>query len=133
MMYRIVLGIILIPLLGVAQEKEREFAKSIERGEVIYEDFCMNCHMPNGEGVAGVYPPLAKSDYLVKNLEKSIYAVKFGLEGEVIVNGKTYNSVMAPLGLTDEEIADVMNYINTQWGNTTKKMLTAEEVARIKK
>jgi len=85
--------------------------ESIARGSEIYADFCMNCHLPNGEGVAEVYPPLAKSDYLMENREASIRGLKYGLEGEIIVNGKTYNSAMAALGLSDDEVADVMNYI----------------------
>jgi mono/diheme cytochrome c family protein len=107
--------------------------KSIERGSEIYTDFCMTCHLPNGEGVENVYPPLAKSDYLLKNREKSIRGIKYGQEGEMIVNGKTYNDVMAPLGLSDREVADVMNYISNNWGNKNDKIVTEEEVSKIKK
>lgn len=106
---------------------------SVERGYEIYKDFCINCHLPTGEGVAGVFPPLAKSDYLVKNRIESIRAIKFGLQGEIVVNGKTYNSVMAPLGLSDDEVADVMNYINKSWGNTNDKIVTEDEVSKIEK
>ena len=107
--------------------------ESIERGSEIYTDFCMTCHLPNGEGVENIYPPLAKSDYLLKNREKSIRGIKYGQEGEMIVNGKTYNDVMAPLGLSDGEVADVMNYISNNWGNKNDKIVTQEEVSKIKK
>jgi mono/diheme cytochrome c family protein len=107
--------------------------ESIERGSEIYTDFCMTCHLPNGEGVENVYPPLAKSDYLLKNREKSIRGIKYGQEGEMVVNGKTYNDVMAPLGLSDREVADVMNYISNNWGNKNDKIVTEEEVSKIKK
>jgi len=133
MIKRIMWLMLVVPGLGMAQERSAEFTKSIQRGALVYEDFCMNCHLANGEGVSGVYPPLANSDFLTKNGEASIRAVKFGMQGEIVVNGETYNSVMAPLGLTDKEVADVMNYINTQWGNKTKKMLTEAEVAKLKK
>jgi mono/diheme cytochrome c family protein len=106
--------------------------ESIERGSEIYTDFCMTCHLPNGEGVENVYPPLAKSDYLLKNREKSIRGIKYGQEGEMIVNGKTYNDVMAPLGLSDGEVADVMNYISNNWGNKNDNIVTEEEVSKIK-
>jgi mono/diheme cytochrome c family protein len=106
--------------------------ESIERGSEIYTDFCMTCHLPNGEGVENVYPPLAKSDYLLKNREKSIRGIKYGQEGEMIVNGKTYNDVMAPLGLSDDEVADVMNYISNNWGNKNDNIVTEEEVSQIK-
>ena len=106
---------------------------SMNRGKAIYIDFCMTCHLPNGEGVANVYPPLAKSDYLIKNREASIRGIKYGQQGEMIVNGKQYNSVMAALGLSDDEVADVMNYISNSWGNKNDKMITESEVSKIKK
>lgn len=107
--------------------------ESIERGSEIYTEFCMNCHLPNGQGVNNVYPPLAKSDFLIKNQDASIRAVKYGMTGETKVNGVTYKNVMAPLGLSDSEVADVMNYINNSWGNKNKKMITKEIVEKIKK
>lgn len=106
---------------------------SMERGKDIYADFCVTCHLPNGEGVENVYPPLAKSDYLLKNREASIKGIKYGQKGEITVNGKTYNNVMAPMGLSDDEVADVMNYINNSWGNKNKKIVTKEEVSKVKK
>lgn len=107
--------------------------KSIERGSEIYTDFCISCHLPNGNGVERIYPPLAKSDYLMKNREASIKGIKYGQEGEIIVNGKKYNSNMAALGLSDDEVADVMNYITNSWGNKNDKMVTEDEVSKIKK
>ena len=106
---------------------------SIERGEEIYTDFCVSCHLPNGKGVEKVYPPLANSDYLLKNREASIKGIKFGMSGEIVVNGKKYNNVMTPLGLSDDEIADVMNYISNSWGNKNDKIVTEAEVSKIKK
>ncbi|NNE78409.1 MAG: cytochrome c [Pricia sp.] len=105
----------------------------MERGSEIYADFCVTCHMANGEGVANTFPPLAESDYLMNNREASIHGVKYGQQGEIVVNGVTYNNVMAPMGLEDEEIADVMNYVMNSWGNTSKEMVTIEEVEAIQK
>lgn len=107
--------------------------ESIQRGSEIYTDFCVTCHLEKGEGVANTFPPLAKSDYLTKNREESIRGVKYGQQGEIVVNGVTYNSVMAPLGLEDEEVADVMNYVMNSWGNTQEKMVTLDEVEGIQK
>lgn len=106
---------------------------SIERGSEIYADFCVTCHLPDGKGVEGTFPPLANSDYLKNNREASIRGIKYGQEGEIIVNGKTYNGYMASLGLDDKEIADVMNYITNSWGNKNDKIVTEEEVSKIKK
>ena len=107
--------------------------ESIKRGQDIYQDFCVNCHMANGEGVVGSFPPLAKSDFLMKNRKESIKAIKYGMQGEIVVNGQTYNSMMANLGLLESEVADVMNYITNSWGNTNTKMVTEAEVTEIKK
>ena len=105
--------------------------ESMQRGKDLYADFCITCHMENGEGVPQVFPPLAKSDYLMENLEASIRGVKYGQSGEIVVNGITYNNMMMPLGLTDEEVADVMNYILNSWGNQSSEVVTTEEVAAI--
>ena len=69
----------------------------------------------------------------MKNREASIKGIKYGQEGEIIVNGKKYNSNMAALGLSDDEVADVMNYITNSWGNKNDKMVTEDEVSKIKK
>lgn len=116
---------------GLAFSQNASLKESIERGSDIYADFCVTCHLEKGEGVANAFPPLAGSDYLLKNWEASIRGVKFGQQGELIVNGVTYNNVMAPMGLEDEEIADVMNFIMNSWGNTSNNMVTPEEVAGI--
>ncbi len=106
---------------------------SIDRGSEIYTDFCMVCHLPNGTGIKNVYPPLANSDYLLKNREASIKAIKFGLNGAITVNNLTYNNAMAVLGLSDDEVADVVNYISNSWGNKNDNIVTEEEVSKIKK
>ncbi|WP_439953507.1 c-type cytochrome [Gelidibacter salicanalis] len=108
-----------------------ELKESMARGAVVYEDFCMNCHMPNGEGVPKAFPPLAKADYLMNKRLESIKAVKYGLSGEITVNGVVYNSTMAALGLSDSEVADVMNFVLNSWGNDDGKIVTAAEVSKI--
>ncbi|WP_299118147.1 cytochrome c [uncultured Winogradskyella sp.] len=105
--------------------------KSIKTGKVIYKDMCVVCHLDNGKGVPKAFPPLANSDYLKDNQEESILGLKKGMKGEIVVNGETYNSYMAPLGLGNDEIADVMNYINNSWGNDFGKMISEEEVANL--
>lgn len=113
--------------------QESELTKSIKRGKEVYVDMCMSCHMENGEGVSKVYPPLAKSDYLMNKREASISAIKYGLRGKIVVNGITYKSIMSRLGLLDDEVADVMNYITNSWGNKNLKMITIEEVKAVSK
>ena len=113
--------------------QDKELKESIQRGKDIYNDFCITCHLESGEGVENTFPPLAKSDYLINNREASIKGVKYGQRGELIVNGVTYNNTMMPLGLENEEIVDVMNYVLNSWGNSGAKMVTIEEVNTILK
>ena len=120
-------------VLSATLFQDTALKESMERGSEIYADFCVTCHLEKGEGVATVFPPLANSDYLMEKREASIHALKFGLQGEITVNGETYNSAMASLGLEDEEIADVMNYISNSWGNSSEKIVTVEEVESVSK
>ena len=126
--YFIIVGVITSYLF---QEKTKK--ESIAEGQEIYQDFCVQCHLNSGEGGSGVFPPLKSSDYLLNNIEKSIAGIKYGLKGKIIVNGEIYNSVMLNQGLENEEIADVMNYILNEWGNSFKKQITAQYVIEIQK
>ncbi len=105
--------------------------ESINRGAEIYEDFCLHCHLPDGKGNAQV-PPLAKSDWLVNKRTASIHAIKYGQSGPIVVNGKKYNSSMPPMGLSNQEVSDVMNYISNSWGNVNKNRVSAQVVDAIK-
>ena len=108
-----------------------QLTESIKRGEIVYNDMCITCHLADGKGVPKTFPPLANSDYLREKQTESIKAVKHGMSGEIVVNGITYNNVMAPLGLSNEEIADVINYINNSWGNSIDNFVTPEKVSEL--
>ena len=116
---------------SVEEIQETTLAESINRGEIIYKDFCVRCHMNNGEGNGKFYPPLADSDWLTSKRTESIHAVKYGLKGLITVNGIEYKKSMSSPGLEDHEIADVMNYIMNNWENTQGKIVTPEEVKSI--
>lgn len=109
-------------------KQEDELAKSIERGKGIYNENCITCHMGNGEGIPQTFPPLAKADYLMKSPEKAIHAIKFGLEGKIKVNGLEFDNAMPNPGLGNDEIADVMNYIQNSWGNSSEKKIVTEKI-----
>lgn len=121
---------ILVALLVLKLPQDKELSESIKRGQTVYSDFCISCHMEKGEGVPYTFPPLAKSDYLASNREASIRGVKYGQRGEITVNGVVYNNTMMPMGLEDQEIADVLNYVMNSWGNSQDKPVTPEEVAQ---
>ena len=112
-------------------QQNPKLKESMTRCKSIYSGFCVSCHLPNGKGVHKAFPPLANSDYLVNNRIQSIKAIKYGQSGKIIVNGESYNNVMSSLGLENDEIADVMNYITNSWGNSNDKLVTEAEVSGI--
>lgn len=128
---KILISIIALGFILVSFQQTDPLTESIARGKEVYTDFCVTCHLDSGKGMPGVFPPLADSDYLLTKRNESIKAVKKGQKGEITVNGVTYNNMMAPLGLDDEEVADVMNYILNSWGNKSEEMVTEEEVSKI--
>jgi mono/diheme cytochrome c family protein len=119
-------------LQGVALYQDKPLEKSITDGEEIYQDFCLQCHLDSGDGVSGVFPPLAKSDYLLNNIDLSIKGIKYGLSGPIVVNGEKYDGLMQNQGLENQEIADVMNYILNNWGNQSDEIITSDRVAAVK-
>ncbi|MDX5437770.1 MAG: cytochrome c [Pontibacter sp.] len=101
--------------------------ESIGRGEKVYTANCQSCHMAGGEGITATFPPLAKSDYLLKDQKRAIRTVLHGLSGEITVNGEKYNMAMpAQEHLSDQELADVLNYIQNNWGNKAKAVTPAQ-------
>ena len=98
--------------------QNNSLAQSIKRGQEVFNATCKTCHMENGQGQTGVYPPLAKSDFLAKDAKRAIGIVMNGLNGEITVNGKVYNLDMpAQTQLTDQQVTDVLNYVRNSFGN----------------
>jgi len=141
--YIFLFGILLVSCKNKSEKKEESYvvasgvttkkAHQNEKGKAIYTEFCVQCHLPTGKGIPKIYPPLRNSNWLTEKREKSIHAIKYGLSGEITVNGITYENIMTPMGLSDEEVVEVMNYIMNAWGNTQDQKVTLEEVKAIKK
>jgi mono/diheme cytochrome c family protein len=90
-------------------------------GRRIYQLKCANCHMDNGEGLAGLIPPLASSDYLATNRERLPCVVEYGLADTIYVNGMRYDERMQGIkGLNDIQICNLLNYIGQNWGNSVR-------------
>ncbi|MDT0642843.1 cytochrome c [Zunongwangia sp. F363] len=105
--------------------------ESMEHGKKVYADICVTCHLPTGKGIPGTYPPLDGSNWLTEKREATIHAVKYGLQGEITVNEKTYDNMMPPMGLSDQEVTDVLNYVMNTWSNNNQNPITTEEVAAV--
>jgi mono/diheme cytochrome c family protein len=86
--------------------------------EMLFKEQCSVCHQPNGQGVAGQFPPLAGNRDLFLDRTFPALVVLFGLEGKVEVGGKTYEAAMPPFGhLSNDEVAALVRYVRNAWGN----------------
>ncbi|MCC6930181.1 MAG: cytochrome c [Gemmatimonadaceae bacterium] len=93
---------------------------------------CQTCHQENGEGLPNLYPPLAGSEWLTGEPEIAIAIVLHGMQGEITVKGQKYNNVMAPwASLSDAQIAAILTYERSSWGNTAAAV-TADQVAAVR-
>ena len=120
-------------VLPLKTKQQFDLQESMANGKAVYVDFCMQCHQATGKGSGSSFPPLDGSDWLKNKRTESIRAVKYGQKGAIVVNGKKFNSMMPAMGLSDEEVADVMNYIMNSWSNKQTKRVTVAEVALVKK
>jgi mono/diheme cytochrome c family protein len=124
-------SILLLIFLTTSSLAQQSLEDSYERGQMIYADFCLRCHLPEGTGESGVIPPLAKADFL-QDVKATVHSIKYGIHGPITVNGVKYNGSMAPMGLENDEIADVTNYILNSWGNKSDEIVTVAYVHEIK-
>jgi nitrite reductase (NO-forming) len=102
----------------------------IKAGAVLFNGTCSVCHQSSGAGLPNVFPPLAKSDFLMADKQRSIGIVLNGLTGPVTVNGAQFNSVMPPMSqLDDYDLANILTYVRNSFGNQGEAV-TGEEVAK---
>lgn len=108
----------------------------IAQGKKLYTSVCAACHQPTGLGMPGVYPPLAKSEWVNGSEERIIRILLHGLTGPVKAAGAEVNSTMPVIGpggynFTDDKIAAVLTYVRQEWGNSAPAV-TAEKVKEIR-
>ena len=106
-----------------------------DRGKKVFSANCQTCHQANGLGVPGQYPPLAGSEFTNGGSRRMGMIVLKGLQGPVKVKGQQFGSaVMQPWDktLTDKQIADVMTYERSDWGNSASAV-TPEQIAALRK
>ena len=116
--YRI-LWILLAALPACQSADELKTEQYYSEGYQLYTTQCANCHQADGKGMADLYPPIQKFDYLSRRNDL-ICMIKNGLAGEIVVAGKTYNRPMpGNPKLTDIEIAEIVTYVTNTWGKGT--------------
>lgn len=104
--------------------------KSAGNGAQVYSQNCQSCHQANGEGNSA-FPPLAKNPVVNGPATAVIHIVKNGLTGPVKVNGKTFNGTMPAWQkqLSDADIAAVITYVRSSWGNHGSAVTAAQVTA----
>lgn len=108
----------------------------VARGKSLFVANCVACHQLSGQGIPGIYPPLAGSEFPNGSEEAVVRILLHGLSGPLTVEGKQFNNVMPSFGPTgynwqDNKIAWVLTYVRQEWGNTAPAV-TVETVARIR-
>ncbi|GAA5077359.1 copper-containing nitrite reductase [Lysobacter panacisoli] len=110
-----------------AQTGDLSLEQQVAAGKELFAGTCSTCHQPEGQGLEGVFPPLAKSDFIAANPKRVAEIIVHGLVGPVKVNGKDYNSNMPPMSqLTDDEVANISTYVLNSWGNPGGRVTKAE-------
>ena len=97
------------------------------QGKNLYTEHCNNCHLEQGQGLRQLIPPLAGADYLAERPADVVRGIRYGMNGPMVVNGLTYNYPMpGNIELSEFQIVNIMNYINTAWGNDLPLVTVAE-------
>ncbi|MCS6928019.1 MAG: cytochrome c [Saprospiraceae bacterium] len=108
------LGLVLLWVANL--QCDRDYGRM--EGANLYRIHCANCHMENGQGLGALIPPLAKSDYLLAHREQLPCIIRYGLKDTIVVNGTQYAEAMAGIeNLSDVQITNILNYVNSSWGN----------------
>lgn len=132
--FRIIAGCLLLTILfsfDACTPSDPKFKQYMVEGEQLYRSNCSNCHQPDGKGLRHVYPPLATSDYVDNHFNQVICGMKYGMQGEIVVNGVTYNQAMPGVrSLTELELAEIATYMYNSWGRQ-RGLIEAKEVGRL--
>lgn len=99
-------------------------------GAAVYQSRCVACHQATGQGLPGVFPPLAGSEWVTGKEDRLAEIVLRGVTGKLTVKGIAYNGAMPAFAdqLGDAEIAAVLTHVRSQWGNSAPPV-TAETAA----
>ena len=114
-----------------SSEEDEAINTRYAEGKEVYDRSCVACHMEDGKGLEGTFPPLAGSDYLLENPQRALKQVIYGSAEEMTVNGVVYKGIMPPQDVTDEEAVAVVNYILNAWGNNGGEV-TGEDLDKVK-
>jgi len=106
-------------------------ADSLELGARVFSTICSQCHQREAQGLPNIFPPLAKSDFLMADKDRSIRILLDGLKGEITVNGMVFRSEMPKPPVNDTQIAAVLTYVRSSFGNEGDPV-TLDDVNRVR-
>ncbi len=90
----------------------------LDAGAQVYQTYCIACHQGDGKGDGSRFPPVASTRWVSGDPKRLIAVVLHGLQGEIQVEGQTFNGVMPANGfLTDEQVAQLLTYLRQNFGN----------------
>ncbi len=99
----------------------------MDKGRELYKQNCAACHQPEGQGLTGAFPPLAKSDFIAANPAAVLETTVQGRQGKMVVNGVEYNNVMPAMSyLSDKDLSHIITFVLNSWGNPGGKVTTKQ-------
>ena len=122
------ISIIVIIIAGcvcIASTQPAQTSK--QKGSAVYKQYCLTCHQADGGGVPRMNPPLIKTSYVTGDKNKLIKWVLQGSVEKVTVDGQNYSNNMPPQkNLTDQQVANVLTFIRSSFGNKSSAILPAD-------
>lgn len=102
-------------------------------GSILFNSYCTGCHQRDGKGDNNRYPPLVGSEWVTGDKERLIAVILNGLQGEIKVNGKTYDGLMPAHGgfLDDHAIASILTYVKRRF-NKDNSPVASMEVTKVR-
>lgn len=123
--YLVLLVLLALPVTVVFLQVNK--TPQYESGKKVYQQYCLSCHMNDGNGVPGLNPPLGKTTWVTGDKKRLINIILKGFNEEIEINGEVYaNPMPAQPQLSDQQIADVLTYIRNSFGNKASAITAAE-------
>lgn len=121
----VIICTLMICSIGFAIAQPAQTSK--QRGSVLYKQHCLTCHQVDGSGVPRMNPPLIKTSYVTGDKQKLIQWVLKGSVEKVPIDGINYSNKMPPQSsLSDQQIADVLTYIRSDFGNKASAIFSSD-------
>jgi mono/diheme cytochrome c family protein len=116
----------------MAQAEPMNIIADVPPGKKVFDENCLACHQADGRGVPGMNPPIVKTEWVLGDKTRLINILLKGLKTPLTINGEQFHNPMpAQNFLTDQQIADVLTYIRSNFGNKASAV-KVEEVKKVR-